>query len=83
MTNTYDNTNRGTLFKNKNRKTEKSAEYTGSLNVEGKEYFLDAWVKEKKDGSGKFFSVSVKAKTQTQNTSSRSLSDSLDDNIPF
>ena len=58
----YDNTNRGVLFKN-NRKEEgdKKPEYTGSLNVGGVEYFLDAWLKTSQNGS-KFMSVSVKRK---------------------
>lgn len=58
----YDNTNRGVLFKN-NRKEEgdKKPKYTGSLNVGGVEYFLDAWLKTSQNGS-KFMSVSVKRK---------------------
>ena len=58
----YDNTNRGVLFKN-NRKEEgdKKPEYTGSLNVGGVEYFLDAWLKTSQNGA-KFMSVSVKRK---------------------
>ena len=58
----FDNTNRGVLFKN-DRKTEgdKKPEYTGSLNVDGVEFFLDAWLKVGKSGA-KFMSVSVKRK---------------------
>ena len=58
----YDQTNRGVLFKN-DRKTEgdKKPEYTGSLNVDGVEFFLDAWLKVGKSGA-KFMSVSVKRK---------------------
>jgi hypothetical protein len=59
---TYDNTNRGALFKAKERKSEKSPEYTGSLNIDGKEFYLSAWVKDGK--SGKFFSLAVKPKEQ-------------------
>ena len=58
----FDNTNRGVLFKN-DRKTDgdKKPEYTGSLNVDGVEFFLDAWLKVGKSGA-KFMSVSVKRK---------------------
>ena len=58
----FDNTNRGVLFKN-DRKVEgdKKPEYTGSLNVDGVEFFLDAWLKVGKSGA-KFMSVSVKRK---------------------
>ena len=58
----YDNTNRGALFKNDRKTKDTQPGYTGSLNVDGVEYFLDAWLKEGK--SGKFFSVSVKRKDQ-------------------
>lgn len=58
---TYDNTNRGVLFKNDRKTKDTQPGYTGSLNVDGVEYFLDAWVKDGKNG-GKFFSVSVKRK---------------------
>lgn len=60
----YDNTNRGVLFKN-NRKEEgdKKPEYTGSLNVDGVEHFLDAWIKTSQNGA-KFMSVSIKRKDQ-------------------
>lgn len=58
----YDNTNRGILSRNDKRTEDRHPEYTGSLNVDGVEYRLSAWVKERKDGSGKFFSLSVKRK---------------------
>lgn len=59
----YDNTNTGALFKAKEQKTDKHPGYTGSINVEGKEYWLSGWVKEAKSGE-KFFSLSVKAKDE-------------------
>lgn len=57
----YDNTNRGVLFVNDRKETENQPDRTGSLNVEGVEYFFDGWLKESKDGK-KFLSVSVKRK---------------------
>lgn len=64
MNKEYDNTNRGALFKNSEPKTDKSPEYTGSINVDGKEFYLNGWVKDGK--KGKFFSLSVKPKEQKQ-----------------
>lgn len=56
----YDNTNRGVLFKNHRKQTDRHPDYTGSVNVDGVEFFLDAWLK---DGpKGKFMSLSVKRK---------------------
>ena len=61
MSKQYDNTNRGALFKNEDKQKETHADYQGNLNVDGVEYFLDAWVKEAASGR-KFMSVSVKRK---------------------
>lgn len=60
---TYDNTNRGVLFKNEEKKSDRGPDYSGSLNVGGEEYFLDAWIKTSQSGR-KFMSVSIKLKTQ-------------------
>lgn len=58
----YDNTNRGVLFKNEgDKKRERGPDYSGSLNVDGVEFFLDAWIKEAQSGR-KFMSLSVKLK---------------------
>ena len=67
----FENTNRGVLFKN-DRKTEgdKKPEYTGSLNVDGVEFFLDAWLKVGKSGA-KFMSVSVKRKDKQPESQQR------------
>ena len=56
----YDNTNRFSLFKNEKKTKDTQPGYTGSINVDGVEYYLDAWVKDGK--SGKFFSGSIKRK---------------------
>ncbi len=67
MSQQYDNTNRGALFKNDdkdpNNAEDRSPNYSGSLNVDGAEFFLDAWIKEAKNGR-KFLSVRVKPKRQ-------------------
>lgn len=56
----YDNTNRGVLFINERKEKDTQPDRTGSINIEGVEYFLDGWIK---DGSkGKFLSLSVKRK---------------------
>jgi uncharacterized protein (DUF736 family) len=54
----YDNTNSGRLFPADDKKTEKSPDFTGTLNVEGKEYRLSAWKKTSKAGK-KYLSVSI------------------------
>jgi len=48
----FDNTNRGILSRNKNKTEDKHPEFSGSLNVDGTDFWLSAWVKESsKDGS--------------------------------
>jgi len=61
---TYDNTNRGIVGKNERKEKDTHPDIKGSINVEGVEFWLDGWMKEKNDGSGKFYSLSVKRKEQ-------------------
>lgn len=60
----YDNTNRGSLFKNDKKEQDSHADYNGSINIEGTEFWLNAWVKESKKDGKKYFSLSVKPKQQ-------------------
>jgi uncharacterized protein (DUF736 family) len=62
---TYDNTNRGALFKNKDKESDNHPDYNGKVNVGGKDYFLSAWIKTSKKGE-KFMSLSVKAAPAAQ-----------------
>ena len=59
----YDNTNTGALFKAKEQKTPNHPGYTGTINADGREYWLSAWVKEDKNGN-KYFSLSLKPKDE-------------------
>jgi hypothetical protein len=62
MSQQYDNTNSGILSRNDRKEQPSHPDFKGQLNVDGVEYWLSGWVKERKDGSGKFFSLSVKPK---------------------
>lgn len=57
----YDNSNRGALFKNEDKQADTHADYRGSLNVGGQEFWIDAWIKSSKAGK-KYMSLSVKPK---------------------
>jgi hypothetical protein len=57
----YDNTNRGALFKNADKTDDKHADYRGELNVNGDEFWLNAWLKTSKKGA-KYLSLSLKPK---------------------
>lgn len=86
MSQQYDNTDRGVLFKNDEKKTDKHPDYSGSLNVGGVEFFLDAWIKEAQTGR-KFMSLSVKAKQKQPDSKPaakpRGRVEDMDDGIPF
>jgi hypothetical protein len=55
----YDNTNRGVLFKAKEKKSDSSPGYKGNINVDGKKYKISAWVNEAKKTGEKYFKLEV------------------------
>jgi hypothetical protein len=58
----YDNTNTGRIFKNERmRPDKKDPEYKGDANIEGKEFWVSAWVNETQDGK-KYFRTKYTAK---------------------
>lgn len=87
----YDNTNSGILARNENRKTDKHPEFTGSINVDGVDYWISAWVNEGKAGGKmegkKYFSLKVNAKEQRAPAQGRPApfkdDPSIDDDVPF
>lgn len=55
----YDNTNKGALFKDTEKpEGTKKPDYTGKLNVNGKDYRLAGWLRESKTGV-KFLSLLI------------------------
>lgn len=80
----YDNTNRGSLFKNTKKEEDRHPDYNGSINVEGTEYWLNAWIKESKKDGTKFFSLSVKEKQDSPRQSSAPTRKTKpNDDLPF
>lgn len=83
--------NSGSLFKNDRKAAETHADYNGSVRIEGGDYWINAWLKESKDGK-KFFSLSFKRKdgtaarpeavTRAKEAYVAAVRD-LDDEIPF
>jgi hypothetical protein len=57
MSQQYDNTNRGVLFENDRKTTDKHPDLTGTINIDGVEKYLSGWWKEGKNGQ--FLSVSI------------------------
>lgn len=89
----YDNTNRGTMGKNKKPKTEKSPPYVGKLNVEGIEYWVSGWVQKNGQTGESFFSLSVQKVRSDKDTAQQGVQQAqaainqpagdFDDDIPF
>jgi hypothetical protein len=84
----YDNTNKGIIGKNTRKEKDTHPDITGNLNVDGKEYFIDGWKKDRKDGSGSFYSLSVKLKDKqgqqpAQQGKPQQSNDPFDDGPPF
>ena len=53
----YDNTNTGVLFKNEKKSSEKSPDFTGKVDINGKEYRLAGWFKFGSKSGTKFISL--------------------------
>lgn len=92
MSGGYDNSNKGILSLNTKREKDTHPEYSGTINVAGIDYWLSGWIKERKDGSGKFFSLSVKVKKgqeraitaeKFRESATKAFGKELDDGIPF
>ncbi len=71
---------RGSLFKNTRKQNDKHADYNGSIKIEGREYWLNAWLKQSANGT-KYMSLSAKPKEATQGAQPENAS--FDDDIPW
>lgn len=102
MSKQFDDTNRFTLFKNDKKadaikqgdaSAESWADYTGSVNAGGHDYWLNAWIKTSKDGSKKFMSGTVRLKdggparqstyTKADTVKKQTAAEDMGDEIPF
>ena len=61
----YDSTNKGTLGKNKDKTKDTQPDYRGQINVQGKDFWLSAWLKTNGSTGEKFFSIAVQPKDQS------------------
>ena len=93
MSNDFDNTNSGALFKNDKRGNGRSPEYKGECAPvcphcgKKSEFWLSAWIKTmKKDATKKFMSLALTPKDEPKNQSQQNYDAppaDFDDNIPF
>lgn len=68
----FDDTNRWKLFRNTEKKKDTSPDFSGEINIDGIDYWLDGWVKE--GATQRFFSGTVKPKK------SKAV---IDEDVPF
>mgnify|MGYP003965275903 CR=1 FL=1 len=54
----YDDSNRGVLFKNNKKETEKYPDLSGTININGVDHWLNGWSKISQAGN-KFISLSI------------------------
>lgn len=80
----YDDTNRGVLFPNDRKQHDKQPDYTGKINIDGKDYRLAGWKKTSRDGSKRFLSLAVSEFQAEQPADyARGAPADFDDDIPF
>ena len=81
----YDNTNRGSLWKNDKKATEKHPDFTGSIDIEGVEYWLSGWKRgEGENPKAPALKVAVTKKEPKPAAASAPATNADDfDNIPF
>lgn len=84
----YDDSNKGAIWKNERKETDSHPDFTGSLNVEGKEYWVSAWKRDPNADNPKApaLKFSVKPKEQRQGSAPQrraAAPDFNDDDINF
>ena len=89
MSNQYDNHNRGAIWRNDNRQSDKHPHFSGSINIDGKDFWLSGW-KRADDASDRAplvsFSVRPKDDNPSQNyqqSAPQKAQDDFSDDIPF
>ena len=80
----YDNTNRGSIWPNMKKTTDTHPDFTGSLDVDGVEYWVSAW-KRKPEANPKApsLSFSIKRKDDRPVNAPVTPEPDFDDPLPF
>jgi hypothetical protein len=75
--------NSGVLFSNDKREKESHPHYKGNITVEGKPYWLSAWIKEGKTGKFMGLAVSPKEEANTSSPKNKPSILDMDSDLPF
>lgn len=80
----FDNTNRGSIWKNDKKATDTHPDFTGTANVEGVEYWVSAWKrKEGANPNAPALTFSVKRKEEKPQVPQQPADFAFEDDIPF
>ena len=82
MSNNRDNTNSGAIFVNKKKESDRHPDRTGTLNVEGREYWISGWINKSRSGET-YMSLRVNPKDGQPQAPAPSTDFNEDDDIPF
>lgn len=77
-----DRTNTGTIAKNTRKTEDNHPDITGSINVDGKDWWINGWLKTNGSDGSKFYSLSVKPK-EARGYSRDKSNRQIDDEQPF
>lgn len=80
----YDNTNKGSIWKNEKKTTDNHPDFTGSLNVNGVDFWVSAWKrKEGQSPKAPALSFSIKPKEEEAPRKSGGTFGQMESDIPF
>jgi hypothetical protein len=75
--------NSGVLFRNDKKETGNQPDYKGNITVDGKPYWLSAWVKDGKTGKFMGLALSPKDEANTSSPKKKSGFDDMGSDVPF
>ena len=78
-----NNDNRGSIKKNKRKELDKHPDYRGSATIEGKQYYIAAWIKQKDGESFLSMNYQIKEEQASKPQQAKSKSTYDDEDMPF
>lgn len=79
----YDNNLTGIISRNDKKETDQHPDIRGNCEIDGVQYWISGWRRERKDGGGSFYSLKFKPKDAPAKPAPSREPGSDDDDIPF